>query len=231
MSSQRAAIYSPHEDQFEDRQMSNSINEAIEVPAAPEIAALTFMNYEIKFPQKISFVSTDDDLTLVIRSQANEQNDSFPSFTYGRLNNTFILEERHCHFAHGEYHEVYYNSKYRNYNEATKHRDGVAVLVTFMEQSNKQDNNVPFRSKKIFHPESINVTLPSKPIALEELLSNETDSFCRYFGSITTLNFNEDASWTVFDEHIALYLNGKFRGLFNEEGRPIEDNVRPVQSS
>ena len=202
VNSQGASIYSPLEDQFEDH---ININPAIDVPA-PEMAALTFANYEIKFPRKISFESTDNDLALVIRFQANEQNYAFPSFTYGRLNDTFIAEHLHYHFGHDEFHEVHYNSKYGNFDEAMKHQDGIAVLFIFMEIPSKQD---PFRfSEKMFHPEFFYVTSLGKPIALEDLLPNEADNFNHYFGSLTTPNFNEVVTWTFLDNHIALFLNG-----------------------
>jgi len=242
--SQGASIYSPLEDQFEDRHFPGSpygiiplvpysqdyvavppaapyatvplasqspifnINPEIVVPA-PEMAALTFTNYETEYPQKFSLESTDGDVTVVMRFQANERNDPFPSFTYGRLlNHTFILEKTHYHLGHDEFHKVYYNSKYDNFDEATKHRDGIAVLFVFVEIPSKQDND-PFQfANKIFHPECINVTFLGKPLSLEDLLPNEADNLNHYFGSLTTPRFNEVVTWTFLDNHIALFLNG-----------------------
>ncbi len=163
-----------------------NIIETIVVPAS-EMPALTFTNYDIVFPQTI----TNDGLQVIIQLHANGQNDALPSISNGDLNGTYIFDQLHFHWGHddnrgsehiikntrypAELHMVHYNSKYGNFDEATKHQDGVAVLVILLDIS-KQDN-IAFRHlehvENIFDPESkipVVTTLISKPIALEDLL-------------------------------------------------------------
>ena len=56
----------------------------------------------------------------------------------------------------------------------------------------------------ISHADQGHVTTLKDPIALKDLLPNETGSFYRYFGSLTTGGHNEVVTWTVFDTPITL---------------------------
>jgi len=228
-----------------NRQSPININPALAIPA-PEMAALTFTNYDIVFPQTI----TNNGHTVVLQLQSNERNDAFPSISDGGLNGTFIFQQLHFHWGRdsssgsehiinnirylGELHMVHYNSKYGSFSEAIKHPDGLAVIAILMENSKR--DNVAFRHieqfEKIIRTDKKNVTFLGKPIALEDLLPDETGSFYRYFGSLTTPAYNESVTWTVFDTPIAVSERqmNKFRALFNEEGRPLEDNFRAAQS-
>jgi carbonic anhydrase len=90
-------------------------------------------------------------------------------------------------------------------------------------------------------------------VSLQDLLPEQTTSFYRYSGSLTTPKCNQIVSWTVFDdplviseqqvrvlvnfgidESIILDISflvqlKKFRSLKNDVEEPLVNNFRPVQ--
>ena len=136
--------------------------------------------------------------------------------------NTYIFQQVHFHWGHddslgsehlidncryqAELHIVHYNSKYENFCEASKHPDGLAVLAILMTISG-QDNEAFQHIEQFEHisqADQGHVTTLKDPIALKDLLPNETGSFYRYFGSLTTGGHNEVVTWTVFETPITL---------------------------
>jgi len=157
----------------------------------------------------------------MLQLKKNEQNDNFPFISDGGLDDVYIFQQLHFHWgkddargsehlinntrAQAELHMVHYNSKYDSFAIAAKHPDGLAVLAILMERS--EFDNVAFRHiehfEHITHPGG-NVTFLTKPISLDDLLPDETDSFYRYSGSLTTPVCNEVVMWTVFDTPITI---------------------------
>ena len=209
--------------------------------------------------------------TVLLELKANDQNDNFPSISGGGLGSTYIFQQLHFHWGSddsrgsehridnrkfaAELHMVHYNSKYANYPAATAQPDGLAVLAIPIELEKR--DNVAFRHiehfEQIMHPDGNPVSQLDKPIYLEDLLPDNTDSFFRYEGSLTTPTCNQVVSWAIFNSAIALserqvlttpsihsshflqlstllkQLN-MFRALFDEEGLQLVDNFREPQS-
>ncbi len=158
----------------------------------------------------------------MIQLQNNDQDDALPSISGGELNGEYIFHQLHFHWGHddtrgsehvidniryeAELHIVHYNSKYSSFDEASGYPDGLAVLAVMIEPS-KWDH-IAFRHiehfEQIIHPDGHPVSPLSRPISLNDLLPDETDSFYRYVGSLTTPSCNEAVIWTVFDTPISL---------------------------
>ena len=158
----------------------------------------------------------------MLELKANDQNDDFPSISGGGLNSTYIFQQLHFHWGTddsrgsehridnrkfaAELHMVHYNSKYGNYPTALLHPDGLAVLAIPIELEKR--DNVAFRHiehfEQIMHPDGHPVSQLDKPIYLEDLFPDYTDSFFRYEGSLTTPTCNEVVQWSLFDSPIAL---------------------------
>ena len=100
-----------------------------------------------------------------------------------------------------EMHLVHYNTKYNSFAEATKYADGLAVVGVFLDTNNNPNDNAGLE-KIVSHlseiRESGGETTLTSPLKLSELLPRNTKLFYRYFGSLTTPNYNEIVTWTVF---------------------------------
>ena len=71
-------------------------------------------------------------------------------------------------------------------------------------------DNIAFRHiqqfDNIIDPTGSPIVYVSKPIPLEDLIPDDTNSFFRYNGSLTTPECNESVIWTVFETPIAVSL-------------------------
>ena len=158
----------------------------------------------------------------MLQLQNNSQHDAFPSIKDGGLKDVYIFRQLHFHWGPddnngsehlldnkqfpGEMHMVHYSSKYRTFEEAAKHPDGLAVLAVLIEL--QPLGNPVFRHiehfQQIMHPEGLPVSKLAAPIPLDDLLPDNTNSFYRYHGSLTTPGCNEDVVWTLIENRIGL---------------------------
>ncbi|XP_063844715.1 putative carbonic anhydrase 5 [Scylla paramamosain] len=178
--------------------------------------------------------------------------DSF-HFHWGK-NNEEGSEHRllNCNFA-GEMHFVHYNQKYRDVTEASNNTDGLAVLAVWLEaavddteddgESLLDDNNDA--SSDNDHAASTNFWLhmlvPNRPFVnhiprqtfLRHLFPQNTRSFYKYKGSLTTPLCSETVVWTVFRDPVVaprrlLYFLRSLRSPPGH-GRLISRNFRDIQ--
>ena len=85
-------------------------------------------------------------------------------------------------------HIVHYNSKYRKFEEAVKHKDGLAVLAVLIEETDKNNANfLPIiDSFKDVGEEGMTAQLHTA-FPMMKILPN-TDGFYRYSGSLVFLH-------------------------------------------
>lgn len=170
--------------------------------------------------------------------------DSF-HFHWGR-NNGEGSEHRllSCSFA-GEMHFVHYKKKYGNVGEAKEHPDGVAVLAVWLvaavdDYESKQqlygyDHDEPTNFWLDFLvPYGPFVNHSPRQTILRNLLPQNTDSFYRYEGSLTTPPCSETVVWTVFRDPVVAprRLWRLLRTLRSPPGHgiPIGRNFRNIQA-
>ncbi|XP_075591547.1 carbonic anhydrase 6-like [Dermatophagoides farinae] len=180
-----------------------------------------------------------------------------PTITGSALNDEeFALEQFHFHWGidpkigsehriNGhiypiEMHLIHYNNKkYRSYNQALDARNGnVAVLAIFF-NINKNDNDYnpgfDIISKKI---QQLQTTHTNHSIDLQDqlilqlLLPNNTASFYRYHGSVTTPPCTSNVTWLIMDDPNEIEFNQyeKFLNVIDHKsGKKIGNNFRRLQ--
>ncbi len=104
-----------------------------------------------------------------------------------------------------EMHLVHYNTKYNSLAEAVSFSDGLAVIGVLMDTNNNPNDN-PGLEKIVSQLSAITEdgaeTTLTSPLKLKELMPQNTNSFYRYQGSLTTPQYNEIVTWTVFKKPI-----------------------------
>ena len=127
--------------------------------------------------------------------------DKLPYVTGGGLEGRYNFVQLHFHWgsdsSHGsehlinfrsyaaELHIVHYAQKYGTIAEATKHKDGLAVLGILIETQAR--DNVAFRHIVKQFSQILEVGVEANlasPIPLEDLLPDDTTNFYRYNGSL-----------------------------------------------
>jgi len=100
---------------------------------------------------------------------------------------------------------VTYNSKYKSFDEAVQHPDGLAVLGVLFELSPNDNpslnpilNAIPAIQKG--HWKAWN----TYPLNLRSLLPSNIKSFYRYQGSLTIPPCSEVVTWTVFHDKLSI---------------------------
>merc|ERR1711973_49470 len=129
-------------------------------------------------------------------------------------------------------HLVHYKDRFNNIGEAVAsgEDDALAVLGVLFEVGlfdNQQFAPIINALSSIQnYPSEVNIA----NVTLADLIP-KTDSFIRYFGSLTTPTCNEIVVWTVLRKTIKLSSAqfAQFRSLFDRSDRPLVNNFRPVQ--
>ncbi|XP_046637027.1 carbonic anhydrase 2-like isoform X1 [Daphnia pulicaria] len=207
---------------------------------------LSFVHYDKVFPETVT--NNGHTVTLQIHKDDGDDRD-LPYIKDGGLSDRYIFYQLHFHWGSNnrigsehriankrypaELHMVHYNSKYGTFSEALSHEDGLAVFGIMIELQPR--DNIAFRHLEQFD----NIIDPSiaksdalrYSVPLSDLLPDNTDSFFRYNGSLTTGDYNEDVIWTIFDTPIAISERqlAKFRRLRDEHGNELIENVRSTQ--
>ncbi|EFX88115.1 alpha-carbonic anhydrase [Daphnia pulex] len=203
-----------------------------------------FHQYDRVFPE----ILENDGHTVELKIEQQGMASELPFITGGGLCDRYNFVQLHFHWGANlrgsehringkqypaEMHIVHYNSKYGSFNNALPNADGLAVLGVLIELQPR--DNIAFRHLEQFdnivNPSTTNTEALQFSIPLSELLPDNTDSFFRYNGSLTTGDCNEDVIWTVFETPIAISERqlAKFRQLRDDNGNQLRQNVRPTQ--
>ncbi|XP_046449479.1 putative carbonic anhydrase 3 isoform X3 [Daphnia pulex] len=203
-----------------------------------------FHNYDLVFPERLE----NNGYTVELKIEEQGMGAELPFITGGGLKDRYNFVQLHFHWGRSfsgsehridgeqypaELHMVHYNSKYGTFSEALSNEDGLAVFGIMIELQPR--DNIAFRHLEQFD----NIIDPSiaksdalrYSVPLSDLLPDNTDSFFRYNGSLTTGDCNEDVIWTIFDTPIAISERqlAKFRRLRDEHGNELIENVRSTQ--
>ncbi|EFX88121.1 alpha-carbonic anhydrase [Daphnia pulex] len=203
-----------------------------------------FHNYDLVFPERLE----NNGHTVELKIEEQGISAELPFITGGGLTDRYNFVQLHFHWGQSfsgsehridgeqypaELHMVHYNSKYGTFTEALSYEDGLAVFGIMIELQSR--DNIAFRHLEqfdnIIDPSIANSDTLKYSVPLSDLLPDNTDSFFRYNGSLTTGDCNEDVIWTVFDTPIAISERqlAKFRRLRDEHGNELVENVRLTQ--
>ena len=184
------------------------------------LPALKFSHYDTVIP---TMMLTNTGATAMLSIPSNYPTSRLPSINRGGLFfNKYTFAQLHLHWGNSslfggsehlikskrfaaEMHFVHYHDKYGSFTEALKYPNGVAVLAVLLDV--KIFDNMSF--EKIVNKLS-DVTLAntttylSSPLRLSEFLPWNTKLFYRYYGSLTTPNYDEVVTWTVFETPLAV---------------------------
>lgn len=143
------------------------------------------------------------------------------------------------HAIHGqrgavEMHLVHFNTKYANFNHASKFADGLLVLGTIFKATS---DSVPSRILQPVMDELKHVTrfnsshLIYRQLRLRSFLPRNTNSFYKYIGSLTTPPCSELVTWLIFTgmNDMSLDQLEKFDELDNKENQMLSNTNRHLQ--
>ncbi|XP_046449473.1 putative carbonic anhydrase 3 isoform X1 [Daphnia pulex] len=203
-----------------------------------------FHKYDLIFPGRLE----NNGHTVELKIEEQGMGEELPFITGGGLTERYNFVQLHFHWGQhlfgsehridgaqypAELHIVHYNSKYGSFNGALSHDDGLAVLGILIELQAR--DNIAFRHLEqfdnIIDPSIANSDALRYSVPLSDLLPDQTNSFFRYNGSLTSGKCNEGVIWTIFDTPIAISERqlAKFRLLRDENGNELIENVRLTQ--
>jgi len=160
--------------------------------------------------------------TVMVALPINYPSDQIPSVSGSAFFTNYRFVQLHFHWGSNsidggsehvikskryaaELHLVHYNTKYNSLAEAVTKSDGLAVIGVLMDTTNNPNDNPGFEKivsqMSAISEEGAETTLTS-PLKLKELLPLNTNLFYRYQGSLTTPQYNEIVTWTVFKKPI-----------------------------
>ncbi|XP_047736802.1 putative carbonic anhydrase 3 [Hyalella azteca] len=207
------------------------------------IYPIYFYNYEVIPEQQIA-INNGEQLQVMHNSKVP------PSIKGGGLHGTYLLSQYHFHWGSDsskgsehtintvrypmELHLVHYKAQYGDMMNALRYADGVAVLAVLFEVSSRDNPAlapVLQQVQNIRRGRGTPMTPVNAPYAVASLLPDDTKSFYRYEGSLTSPPCNEVVIWTVFKEpvHVSQNQLELMRTLLDLHDEPIEDNFRNPQ--
>ncbi|RWS12553.1 Carbonic anhydrase 7-like protein [Dinothrombium tinctorium] len=201
---------------------------------------------------KIEYTYPEDKEVIVENTghtvQVSLSNDKHFQLTGSAANrDQFIFRQLHFHWGEndndgaehalfgqkysGEAHFVFYNRKYRTFENAASQPDGLTVLGVFLKAT--RENN--FALEPLISSLGSIRKEKSKSRALfdmSKILPDRLNEFFRYSGSLTTPPCAEVVNWIVFSNPIPIGRNQlkKFRNVRDEDGAKLLSTWRSLQS-
>lgn len=133
-------------------------------------------------------------------------------------------------------HLVHFNTRYSSPAEAGLHPDGFAVLGTFFDNTDQDDNNNQELEKIVMQLRQVSAFNTSvqmrRSITLRKLLPSDIDSFYSYEGSLTTPPCSEIITWIIFPETQMIGPNQLFafeRSLDTDGSAIMDATCRDLQ--
>ncbi len=160
--------------------------------------------------------------TVMVALPINYPSDQIPSVSGSAFFTNYRFVQLHFHWGSNsidggsehvikskryaaELHLVHYNTKYNSLAEAVTKSDGLAVIGVLMDTTNNPNDNPGFE-KIVSKLSAITVegaeTTLTSALKFQDLMPQNTNLFYRYKGSLTTPEYNEIVTWTVFKKPI-----------------------------
>ncbi|XP_031637848.1 carbonic anhydrase 1-like [Contarinia nasturtii] len=132
-----------------------------------------------------------------------------------------------------EGHLVHYNSKYSNFNEASKEKDGLVVVTFFFDATgNKTNPEFAKISNFLGKITEVHSKFSISSDSLKWMESQDLDeNYFTYRGSLTTPPYYESVTWIIYRQPIKVSTDQieAFRSLKSVDSSLIENNIRPIQ--
>lgn len=167
-----------------------------------------------------------------------------PKLSGALLTHNYLLDNIHFHWPSEhtidgmqydlEAHFVFFNEKYKSFEEALEHPYGLTVLgILFTITSSTSSSN--FRTiadavKSIANAPGCSAHT-HKPINFRHFLPYDHEIYYTYDGSLTTPNCAEFVNWIVYRNHSNIsFLDFKvLTTILNKHKHPLVSNNRPLQ--
>ncbi|XP_002019987.2 carbonic anhydrase 2 [Drosophila persimilis] len=210
---------------------------------------ITFGNYDTKLRPPLTLVNNGHSAHMDIPETLDN---SRPFITGGLLKGRYIAEGLHFHWGspnwrgseHSiqdhrydvEMHIVHRNSRYTDFPEALKYKDGVAVLGVMFKIVQTPDAFFPGLNKIFAQLPKIKKYKEEATIlgslTLGQVFGNlNTRDFFTYRGSLTTPDCEEAVTWTVFSQPLPISFAAvsRFWNLRSSDGYRLVNNYRNIQ--
>uniref|UniRef100_U5EY71 Carbonic anhydrase n=1 Tax=Corethrella appendiculata TaxID=1370023 RepID=U5EY71_9DIPT len=170
-------------------------------------------------------------------------NDNNVLIVGGGLPGTYVLDQLHFHWGsehtiqairYGlELHIVHHDTRFANIQEASNIHNGIAVLGILFHVSAHPNPDLEIilnSAEPIKGNVSGQAPLVEK-VSPYRLLPNDTTTYFRYDGSLTTPGCGEAVIWTVFTHSLPISLDQveRFKTIKTEDGHELLVNFRSLQ--
>jgi len=110
-----------------------------------------------------------------------------------------------------ELHIVFFNKKYKKFEDAVKHSDGIIIIGYFIE-SNAKENSKRWLCKALRKINEVDTTAIIKAddddiFTIFDIIEKDSFSFYSYKGSLTTSPFAEFVTWIIVEEPLQFHPN------------------------
>uniref|UniRef100_A0A336LJS0 Carbonic anhydrase n=1 Tax=Culicoides sonorensis TaxID=179676 RepID=A0A336LJS0_CULSO len=170
------------------------------------------------------------------------------SISGGPLTDEYILQQFHFHWGstdnHGsehtlnkrrfanEVHFVFYNSRYRSFDEAAPSPRGLAVVAFFYEVNHSLKGSLLANGlESVINWNDTNTLDMHETFSMGEMIGDVPFDFISYAGSLTTPPCYETVTWIVSTKILQAAPREleAFRKLKNSSGNQMVNNFRPLQ--
>ncbi|CAG9764272.1 unnamed protein product [Ceutorhynchus assimilis] len=215
-----------------------NISKMIRVDIAPE---LTWMNFE-SIPRKMKI--TNNGHTVIMSGKWGQER---PYISNGVLNGKYVFSQVHLHWGQtdlegsehtidgghypGEMHVVLFKSCYLTQESALKEKDGIAILVYFLQLQDPSNADFQPISRALPAIAKAHTSIKIPPMQLDSLFNQFESDYFLYRGSITTSDCVHHILWLITRCPIGISSeqSDSLRFLLDNDDELIRRNFRPVQ--
>ncbi|XP_066156202.1 carbonic anhydrase 2-like isoform X2 [Euwallacea fornicatus] len=227
-----------HAEPLNESPIDVNINRVIPVNVGPRLAWVNFDSV----PRKMKITNTGH--SVIVSGKWGKER---PYITDGVLAGKYVFSHIHFHWGAndtegsehtidgrqfpGELHVVLFKSCYLTQEAALKERDGVAILVYFLDLQESPNPRAECIVSTLAAISKAHTSAKLPPVALNSIFDQfETDYFI-YKGSLATTNCTHSITWFITRFPICLSSEqmNSFRFMLDNDDQIIRRNFRTIQ--